>query len=71
MAQIDPQFLEMLICPVTRSRLTVDGDQLVSEVGGLRYPIRHNIPVLLADEAQLPEGVADLDAFKKKFNIAP
>ncbi len=66
MANIDPQLLDILICPVTRSKLRQEGDELVAEVGGLRYPIRDGIPVLLADEAKLPEGYASLEAFRDK-----
>ena len=65
--KIDPELVNMLRCPLTRSRLTLDGDFLVAEVGGLRYPVRDGIPVMLAEEAQLPEGVSSLDEFKQKF----
>lgn len=64
---IDPQVLEVMRCPLTRSRLTQRGDELVAEVGGLRYPIRDGIPILLIDEAALPEGISSLDDFKQKF----
>ena len=63
---VDPDFLKMLVCPLTRSPLRQEGDELVGEVGGLRYPIRDGIPQLLIDEAKMPQGVADLDAFKEK-----
>lgn len=64
---IDPELLKILICPLTRSPLKQEGEELVAAVGGLRYPIREGIPVLLVDEAKLPPGVASLDEFKKKF----
>lgn len=67
---IDTELLKILVCPVTRSPLRQKGDELVGEVGGLRYPIRDGIPVLLPDEAGLPEGVSDLDEFKKKYDVA-
>jgi uncharacterized protein YbaR (Trm112 family) len=65
---IDPSLLEILVCPLTRSKLRLVGTELVAEQGGLRYPIRDGIPVLLIDEATLPEGVTSLDEFKEKFN---
>jgi len=71
MAAIDPQLLQMLICPVTRSPLRQEGDELVSEQGGLRYPIHDGIPVLLPDEATLPEGITDLAEFKRRFAAKP
>jgi uncharacterized protein YbaR (Trm112 family) len=66
---IDEQFMEIVRCPVTRSRLTLQGDRLVSEVGGLRYPIRDGIPVLLPEEAELPPGCASLEEFKRQFAL--
>lgn len=67
---MDPKLLEILVCPLTRSRLHVEGEYLVAEKpdgAGLRYPVRDGIPILLVDEATLPEGVASLDAFKQKY----
>jgi uncharacterized protein len=66
-AAIEPELLEILRCPLTRSRLRLEGNYLVAEVGGLRYPIRDGIPVMLVEEATLPEGIASLDEFKEKF----
>jgi hypothetical protein len=57
----------MLICPVTRSPLRQEADELVGEVGGLRYPIRDGMPVLLPDEAKLPDDIDSLEAFKNKY----
>ncbi len=48
------QFLEVLVCPVTRSTLAYDADaqELVSEAAGLAFPIRDGIPIMLVDEAR-------------------
>jgi uncharacterized protein YbaR (Trm112 family) len=64
---IDPELLKILVCPLTRSPLSIDGEFLVGSVGGLRYPVRDGIPVLLVDEAKMPEGISSLDEFKKRF----
>jgi uncharacterized protein len=64
---VDPELLSMLVCPLTRSRLRQEGDFLVAEVGGLQYPVKEGIPVMLIEEAQLPAGVESLEAFKVKF----
>ena len=67
---LTPQVLAILRCPLTRSELTQDGDWLVAtkpEDAGLRYPIKDGIPVLLMDEATLPDGVESLEAFKEKY----
>jgi uncharacterized protein len=66
---IEPRLLSMLCCPLTRSPLKQVGDELVAEKGGLRYPIREGIPVLLIDEAELPEGVGSIDELKKKLGM--
>jgi len=65
---IEEELLKILVCPLTRSPLEQAGDELVGAVGGLRYPIRDGIPILLVDEALMPQGVADLDEFKQKFS---
>jgi len=66
-SQIDPEMLKILVCPLTRSPLKQQGDELVGSVGGLRYPIREGIPILLVDEAKLPQGINSLDEFRQKF----
>ncbi|HJR57707.1 MAG TPA: Trm112 family protein [Rhizomicrobium sp.] len=50
----DPKLLEILVCPVTRARLTYDRDrqELVSKAAGLAFPIRNGVPVMLAAEAR-------------------
>ena len=64
---ISDELLDLLRCPMTLSRLSRDGDHLVAEVGGLRYPVRDGIPQMLVDDADLPDGVESLDALKKQL----
>ena len=64
---LDPDLISILRCPLTRSPLRQEGDFLIAEVGGLAYPVRDGIPVMLVEEARLPQGVASLDDFKQKF----
>jgi hypothetical protein len=64
---IDAELLEILRCPLTHSKLRLEGDFLVAEVGGLAYPVRDGIPVMLMEEARLPAGVASLDELKAQF----
>ena len=66
---VDPELLEMLRCPLTRSRLKAEGGYLVAEVGGLAYPVRDGIPVMLIEEARLPEGTASLADLKSRLGI--
>lgn len=65
--QIDPTLLEILRCPLTRSKLRPEGDFLIAEVGGLAYPVRDGIPVMLIEEARLPQGIGSLDEFRQRF----
>jgi uncharacterized protein YbaR (Trm112 family) len=65
--KIDPAVMDCIVCPLTRSKLRQEGKFLVSEIGGLKYPIIDGIPALLADEAELPEGFKTLDEFKAAF----
>ena len=53
-AGIDPKMLEILVCPVTHTRLTYDAQkqELISSAAGLAYPIRDGIPIMLQDEAR-------------------
>ena len=52
--QTDPKLLEILVCPVTKTRLDYDREkqELISRTARLAYPIRDGIPIMLADEAR-------------------
>ena len=51
---IDPKLLDILVCPVTRTKLRYDEalQELVSDEAGLAYPIRDGVPVMLVEEAR-------------------
>jgi uncharacterized protein YbaR (Trm112 family) len=51
---LDPNLLDKLVCPLTRTRLRYDeaAQELISDAAGLAYPIRNGIPVMLVDEAR-------------------
>ncbi|NSZ18184.1 Trm112 family protein [Agrobacterium vitis] len=51
---VDPKMLELLVCPLTNGRLTLDreNNELVSEKARLAYPIRDGIPIMLVSEAR-------------------
>lgn len=52
--EIDPKLLEILICPLTKTKLEYDkkNQELISKKAGLAYPIRDGIPIMLVDEAR-------------------
>jgi uncharacterized protein YbaR (Trm112 family) len=51
---VDPRLLEVLVCPVTRGKLTYDREagELISKGAKLAYPIRDGVPIMLAEEAR-------------------
>lgn len=57
---INPELLELLVCPLSRAELVLDGETLVStdEATRRRYRIDDGIPVMLIDESEeLDEAV--------------
>ena len=50
----DAKLLEVLICPLTRTRLIYDAEkqELISKAAGLAYPLRDGIPIMLPSEAR-------------------
>ena len=51
---LDPRMLEMLVCPLTKTRLTLSADrvELISYAARLAFPIRKGVPLLTVDEAR-------------------
>jgi uncharacterized protein len=51
---VDVKTLEMLVCPLTKTRLSLsaDGRELVSVAAHLAFPIRRGVPMLSLDEAR-------------------
>jgi uncharacterized protein len=51
---MDKELLKILVCPVTKGPLVYDKDkkELISKSAKLAYPIKHDIPILLEDEAR-------------------
>lgn len=54
MSRVDPKLLEILVCPLTKSRLRYDekNQELISEQAKLAFPIRDGIPIMLVEEAR-------------------
>ena len=54
---LDPSLLAILVCPMTRTRLTYDeaAQELISEAAGAAYPIRNGTPIMLIEEARILE----------------
>ncbi len=54
---INPELLKILVCPIGRADVRLEGDFLVCTQCGTRYPIVDDIPIMLVEEATLPEGI--------------
>ena len=54
LSKVDPRLLELLVCPLTKGRLSFNRDtnELISERARLAYPIRDGIPIMLVSEAR-------------------
>ena len=51
---VEIKTLEMLVCPLTKTRLTLsaDGTELISVAAHLAFPITEGVPLLSLDEAR-------------------
>jgi uncharacterized protein YbaR (Trm112 family) len=52
---IDQDLLDILACPACKTPIRLEGERLVCDACGRRYPIRDGIPVMLIDEAEQGE----------------
>jgi len=57
---IPQDLLEILVCPLGKAPLRLEGTSLVCTRCGLTYAIEDGIPNMLIDEAKLPAGVTDI-----------
>ncbi len=52
--EADRRVLEMLVCPLTKTRLTLSADrsELISVAARLAFPIRGGVPLVSLEEAR-------------------
>ena len=52
--EVDIKTLEMLVCPLTKTRLVLSTDktELISVAAHLAFPIREGVPMLVLEEAR-------------------
>jgi uncharacterized protein YbaR (Trm112 family) len=64
----DVKTLEMLVCPLTKTRLVLSADrsELISVAARLAFPITRGVPLLSLDEARSvePEALRQLPELK-------
>lgn len=65
--EVDPRTLEMLVCPLTKTRLVLSADrhELISVAAHLAFPIRDGVPMLSLDEAR------DVDLAEMRVQFPP
>lgn len=51
---MDPKMIDILVCPVTKTKVFYDKKQqaLISTAANLAYPVRDGIPIMLETEAR-------------------
>lgn len=65
--EVDPRTLEMLVCPLTKTRLVLSADktELISVAAHLAFPIREGVPMLSLEEAR------DVDPDEMRVQFPP
>ena len=58
---LEERLMEILRCPMGKSKLREEKGGLVCERCGVRFPVRDGIPVMLIHEAKLPAGVKKVE----------
>lgn len=54
LSNVAPKLLDLLVCPLTKGRLSHDRsrNELISDGARLAYPIRDGVPIMLVSEAR-------------------
>ncbi|MEK7241769.1 MAG: Trm112 family protein [Planctomycetota bacterium] len=52
---IDKELLEILACPLCKTEVKLEGEKIVCTRCGRRYPIKDDIPIMLVEEAEVPD----------------
>jgi uncharacterized protein YbaR (Trm112 family) len=47
---INPELLEILACPVCKTAVRLEGNELICDNCGRRYQIEDGIPIMLVEE---------------------
>ncbi|MGQ9591959.1 MAG: Trm112 family protein [Planctomycetota bacterium] len=58
---IPEELLDILVCPLGKAPLRLEGGSLVCTKCGLAYAIEDGIANMLVEEAKLPPGVASIE----------
>ncbi|MBL0176804.1 MAG: hypothetical protein IPP94_16340 [Ignavibacteria bacterium] len=58
---IRKELLDILVCPMGKAELRLEGDWLVCTKCGPRFRIEDDIPIMLIEDAELPEGIDSIE----------
>jgi len=60
-SKVSKELLDILVCPLGKEKVTLEGDFLVCGRCGVRFRIEEEgIPNMLIEDAVLPEGITDI-----------
>jgi len=57
-------YIDDLVCPLGKFPLKQTGEYLECTNCGAKFPVKEGIPLLLIDDAVLPEGVNNIEELK-------
>ena len=57
-------FTEVFVCPLGKYPLIQKGNNLECVNCGALFPVKEGIPMLLIDDAMLPDGISDISELK-------
>ena len=66
---IDNDMISLLCCPLGKADLIIENGNILCSRCGVKFTVRDGIPVLLIEEAALPEGInsiSELNCMKDK-----
>jgi len=67
--KLDKRLLDILVCPATKGKLKLRGEELWSRSAGLAYPIVDGIPKMVGDEARTLTSV-EISSLKDNDNAS-
>jgi uncharacterized protein len=58
--KVDPKLLEVLVCPLTKTRLEYDAaaQELISRAAGVAFPVVNGIPRMRLEDARPLDAVS-------------
>ena len=54
---VDKKLLDILACPLCKTDVRLEGEEIVCSKCARRYPIKDDIPIMLINEAKTSEKV--------------